>query len=213
MNTARRKFLKDSSLATSGFILMDPLKKISGLTSRSNALNKALHTITVFHTNDLHNQIAPFGNGHLSGYGGLKNVHDIIQQQDAPAVLVDAGDFLGTSSSQEEHEKMIHAMNRVGYHAAAIGNAELKNGQAYLSALAKQMQFRLVNCNYEFSHETLQQQVVPYHIIRWGQYKIGITGVGTRPDHAVTDRAHIRFHHPYQRANAVARELKHTATW
>jgi 5'-nucleotidase len=208
MNTERRNFLKSTALATGGILFTDPLKKISGLTSHVPGLDHSVNTVSVYHTNDLHNQLQSFSTGNLSGLGGLQNISASIRQQDQPAILVDAGDFLHPSYSMAAHRKMIRAMNDLGYHAAAVGNKELEKGQAYLSELAEDMEFRMVNCNYSFSHEGLQRQVATYRIIKWGSYKIGITGVGTELDKGFMRAEGIGFHHPYERANAVAAQLK-----
>jgi 5'-nucleotidase len=208
MNTERRNFLKSTALVTGGILFTDPLKKISGLTAHVPGLDHSVHTVTVYHTNDLHNQLHSFSSGNLSGFGGIENISNLIRRKDQPSVLVDAGDFLAPSASQAAHRKMIDAMNSIGYHAVAIGNKELENGQAYLSELASHMKFTMVNCNYSFSHEGLQRQVAQSRIIKWGSYKIGITGVGTNLDPSLSRSEGIRFQHPYQRANAIAGELK-----
>ena len=208
MNTQRRNFLKSTALATGGVLFTDPLKKISGLTAQIPGLDHSVNTVTVFHTNDLHNQLHSFSSGNLSGHGGMQHISTIVRQQEQPAVLVDAGDFLDASASYSAHRKMIDAMNHLGYNAAAVGNRELEKGQEYLSELAEHMDFRMVNCNYAFSHEGLQRQVATYRIIRWGSYKIGITGVGTELDPAFMRTEGIGFRHPYERANAVAAQLK-----
>lgn len=207
MNTDRRKFIRDSSLATSGILFMDPLKKISGLSEKSPGLSKALHTISVFHTNDLHNQLHPFNNGKHSGCGGLNQVKNVLQKNGGPSVLLDAGDFLDGKSSVSSHRNLINSMNQMKYDAAAIGNKELEQGQAYLSEVASLLKFRLVNCNYTFSNDALRLQVAPWHIVKWGQYKIGITGVG--PELGASARSEgMVFHHPYRKANEAARILK-----
>ena len=208
MNTQRRNFIKNSSLATGGLFFSPSFKKITALFGKAPELAKALDTITIFHTNDLHNQIQPRIQGHLNGYGGLKSIREILQQKDAQAILVDAGDFLDDRASMLDHKEMIEVMNQVGYNAATIGNKELTKGQAYLAELMKEMNFKLVNCNYSFSHSYLKANVLPYTIFKWGQYKVGITGVGTDLDAKLKSSENIIYHHPYERANAIAYQLK-----
>jgi 5'-nucleotidase len=208
MPTGRRNFIRNTSLATGGLLLMDSLKKVSAMSTQSPLLNKALHTITVFHTNDLHNQIHPFTNGGRAGYGGLKNIEGLVSNTENLSLLVDAGDFLGEHASFTEHREMIRNMNRMGYHAATIGNKELARGEDYLSELVREIKFRLVNCNYVFNNPILQKKVARYHIVSWGQYRIGITGIGTKPDPVGGNEKTVRFLHPYDKANEVARELK-----
>jgi len=208
MPTGRRNFIRNTSLATGGLLLVDSLKKVSAISTQSAFLNKALHTVTIFHTNDLHNQILPFTNGGRSGYGGLKNIEGLVSNAENLSLLVDAGDFLGERATVSEHREMICTMNRMGYHAATIGNRELAKGQDYLAELVREVNFKLVNCNYVFNNTMLQKKVSRYHIVSWGKYRIGITGIGTRPDHITGKEASVKFLHPYDKANEVARELK-----
>lgn len=208
MKTQRRNFIKNSSLATGGLFFSTSFKKIAALSTKVPELTKALDTITIFHTNDLHNQIQPLAQGNLNGYGGLKNIRAILQPKTARFILVDAGDFLDDQVSVIEHKEMIEVMNEAGYYAATIGNKELTKGQAYLAELTKGMNFKLVNCNYSFSHSYLKAKVLPYTIFKWGQYKVGITGVGTDLDSKLKSSENISFHHPYEQANAIAYKLK-----
>lgn len=208
MNTQRRNFIKNSSLAAGGLFFSPSFKKIAALSAKAPELANAAHTINIFHTNDLHNQIQPLIQGNLKGHGGLKSIREILQQKDAQNILVDGGDFLHDQASVLDHREMIEAMNEIGYYAATIGNKELTKGQAYLAELMKGMNFKLVNCNYSFSHSYLKAKVLPYTICEWGQYKVGITGVGTDLDAKLKSSENIIYHHPYERANAIAYQLK-----
>jgi len=170
MNTERRKFIRNSSLITGGLVFIDPLKKLAGLTA-GNAFTGTLQTVNIFHTNDLHNQLHPFTGGNRHGYGGLRNISGVLDAAKSKHILLDAGDFLDSKASPEDHSQMIQVMNQLGYHAATIGNRELARGQEYLAGLASEMKFRLVNCNYSFSNPALREQVLSSHIISWGQFK------------------------------------------
>ncbi|MGN6566698.1 MAG: hypothetical protein ACTHJ0_02035, partial [Flavipsychrobacter sp.] len=85
MNTQRRNFIKNSSLATGGLFFSPSFTKIAALFGKAPELANALNTITIFHTNDLHNQIQPRVEGNLNGYGGLKTIKEILQQKNAQA--------------------------------------------------------------------------------------------------------------------------------
>jgi 5'-nucleotidase len=69
------------------------------------------------------------------------------------------------------------------------------------------MKFKLINCNYSFSHPALLNNILPYHVIKSGKYKVGITGVGVGLDQ-LKNAAGITWYHPYERANAIATYLK-----
>ncbi|MFL5741695.1 MAG: metallophosphoesterase [Flavisolibacter sp.] len=204
MSIQRRSFLKNSSLFAGGLLFLDPIQKISRLSGKSKGMNQTMHSVPIFHTNDLHNQLLP----HKKGYGGLYNIATVLDKENISCLLLDAGDFLDQRASPEQHLAMIQQMNRMDYQAATIGNRELALGQSALSELVKKMNFPLVNCNYSFSESYLQSSVVPYHIVSWSGYRIGITGVGTLLNRRIATTEKIVFHHPYQRANAVAAYLK-----
>jgi 5'-nucleotidase len=184
---------------------MDPMKKLSKLSEKSTELSKFIHTITIFHTNDLHNHVQPFRHENL--HGGLESIHARLKQINTPAVLVDAGDFLDGNASPSAHKKLIEKMNNMRYDAVTLGNKDLQQGQEYLFQLSSLMKFPLVNCNYTFSHDKLAQRVATFHIIKWGSYNIGITGVGPQLPESVRKEG-MNFHHPYKKANETARKLK-----
>jgi 5'-nucleotidase len=205
MNNLRRDFLRQAGLVSGGFLIASPMKAMNALTTKSAALNQILNEVTIMHTNDLHNCISPQQVGKWNGLGGLKKICECIRETHTPQVLVDAGDFLDVRAGYAQNCQMIEQMNRTGYHAATIGNREMEKGQEYLSALVSMMKFPLVNCNYSFEHPQLKGQIKEYVVIKSGKYKIGITGVGIDPA-SYTDG--IGWHHPYEKANAVADYLK-----
>ncbi len=91
-------------------------------------------------------------------------------------------------------------MNAIGYHAAAVGEQELLNGQDHLASLVPLMQFALVNCNLQFDNK-LGGLIKPYIIINSGKYKIGITGV-------CRELKGAKYNDAIASANNVARLLK-----
>lgn len=208
MNNMRREFLKSSSLLTTAFFLSNPFKSSAGL-SMASFVNSSLHLneVSILHTNDLHCRIDPFTHGELNNIGGLYNINSVIKANSASHILLDAGDFLDMEGSSVDHKNMIAMMNKTGYEAVTIGDKELSKGQNYFASLVSCMNFKLVNCNYEFSDPVLKSKVLPYHVIQYGEYKIGITGVG--PDIRGKKYSHgIEYHQPYKKANEVAGYLK-----
>jgi 5'-nucleotidase len=207
MNRHRRSFLKQSSLITGSLLFTSPFNTLKSLTNYRGSTIDFTQTISVLHTNDLHNCIEPLSTGSLKGYGGLKNIAASLSEIPHENLLLDAGDFLDDTLHEADHRKMIDYMNRCQYQVATIGNRELSNGQDYLANLLPLMKFRLVNCNYSFSQSYLKQQVLPYHIIKKDSYKIGITGVGVNTSELKNNNG-IVWHHPYDKANQVARYMK-----
>jgi 5'-nucleotidase len=206
MNNLRRDFLIQAGLVSGGFLIANPLKAMNALTAKSTALRELLNQVVVMHSNDLHNFISAEQIGKRSGLGGLKNIQQHLNKMATPQLLVDAGDFLDVKAGYAQNCEMINQMNQLGYHAAAVGNREIENGQEYLSSLVPLMKFPLVNCNYVFEHPQLKQKIKEYVIIRSGKYKVGITGVGVDPTSYMNG---ISWHHPYNKANEVAAYLKH----
>lgn len=200
----RREFIQVCSVATAGVLFTKPLKTIAGISRY--AFSNISNMVTLFHTNDLHGNTEPFTIGKINGLGGLDNVTAFLKKNSSSHILLDAGDFLNDNASITEHKKFIDKMNKTGYHAAAVGNRELSNGQAYLASLIDLINFKLINCNYEFSDPVLKNKIVPYHIIKYGAFKIGITGIGIRLNNSFSNG--IVFHPPYQKANETATYLK-----
>jgi len=204
MNSFRRDFLKQSGFIGGAFFIGEPLKQLNDLSANRLGLN-FLREVSIFHTNDLHNSIEPLQIGKRNGYGGLKNIKAVLNQSASTHLLLDAGDFLEDAASIQQQQQMIYAMNRIGFHASTIGNHELSKGADHLAQLVPLMKFSLVNCNYSFDHPTLAASIASYKIIKTGRFKVGVTGVGT---HQLKTKDGISWHHPYDKANAIATYLK-----
>lgn len=185
MNKDRRAFLRNTSLATGLLLLQQPFRSLAATAGNATYLPGNNRMLQIWHTNDMHGQVP---NLRPSGDQGI---------------LLDAGDFLGDANG-DVHSETISAMNRAGYHVATIGNRELAGGQAALAALIPQMQFALVNCNYQFTDKTLARQVLPYKIVYAGSLKVGITGVGP----TLPANSGVAVLPPVQAANEMAVRLK-----
>jgi 5'-nucleotidase len=196
MNKERRLFLNQVSVIAGIAALSKPMASAASISKSINTLYSSGHAVIVYNTNDLHGNLDPA----INSNGGLSQIKKLIQNQETGGLLLDAGDFLNSSQSLSHQKAMIHAMNDLGYHAATIGNNELALGQDHLAALVPQMQFSLVNCNYQFNN-ALSKLVRPYIIINSGSFKIGITGVG----HQVKG---VVYNDAIQSANYMAKLLK-----
>jgi 5'-nucleotidase len=207
MNNDRRKFLQGTSLLATGYLLGKPLQTMAGGRTGS-FLNRQLqlNAVKVIHTSDLHGKLRPFAFGDLNNIGGLYNIQPVVKSNGVAPVLVDAGGFLGGDALSNDDINMIRQMNNTGYSAVTTGDNELKNGEDYLASLMQYINFAVVNCNYSFSNPVLKSKIIPYHVVRCGQYKIGITGVG--PLLNGSRYAGINFSNPYNKANEVAGYLK-----
>ncbi len=140
--------------------------------------------LTILHTNDVHSRLDPFTDGSFAGKGGVAaraSLVNAIRKQEEHVLLLDAGDiFQGTPYfNLYKGEPELRAMSMMGYDAGTIGNhdfdAGIENLANQLSAHAK---FPITICNYDFSGTPMETHHQPWHIIKKGDLKIGITGVG-----------------------------------
>jgi len=173
MKNPRRLFLTQVAGIAGIAALNKPLASIASVSKHINTLYSADRAITIYNTNDLHGKIdAGYNNA-----GGLNCIKKLLENQDTWGLLLDAGDFLDSSSSTSQQKDMIRAMNSMGYCVATPGNHELALGQENLAALIPIMKFAMVNCNYQFD-PILSNLIKPYLIIHTRNFKVGITGVG-----------------------------------
>ncbi|WP_295675951.1 metallophosphoesterase, partial [uncultured Mucilaginibacter sp.] len=175
MNKERRLFINQLSVVSALAALSKPATTLANVSKNINSLHSLRNEVTVYHTCDLHGNLTP-SNGQL---GGLVNIQKVLNNQDTGGLLLDGGDFLSHSKSGSNQLKVIDTMNKMGYHAAAIGNEELAIGQDRLASLVPLMNFSLVNCNYSLERN-LSKLVKPYITINAGKFKVGITGVGQK---------------------------------
>jgi 5'-nucleotidase len=196
MNKQRRLFLNQVSIAAGMAALSKPLNSIASVSKCVCTQHAAEHSVTIYHSNDLHGNL----NAAFENLGGLNHIKMLIERQETSGLLLDAGDFLNGSHSFIQQQSVIHMMNKMNYHAVAIGNQELANGQDHLATLAPTMKFSMVNCNYQFD-ERLCRFVSPYVIIKQGKFKVGITGVG----HKIRG---IAYTDAIESANKAAVQLK-----
>jgi len=197
MSQARRSFLKKSGILTSTVLFSSQLDTLAAISKKVSTLDS--ESMTIFQTNDLNGRIE----SNNEGFGGIKNIAELIKSEQTAGLTFDAGNFLAAGASKNQQERTVSLMNKVGYHAATIGANELSMGQEAFAALLAQMNFPLVNCNYTFSHTGLSSNIKPYIILQNKNLKIGITGVGTS-----LNVAGVEFKNPYQAANQTADLLK-----
>ena len=196
MTKNRRAFLSEISLMAGTAVLCKPLASAAAITKHINTLYTAKNAVTVYHTNDIRGNIDPV----YKNIGGLSLIKAELEKQETSGLLLDAGNFINGTASFTQQKQVIAIMNKMGYHAAAIGSQELSMGQDHLASLAPLMNFAILNCNYEFS-SNLSSLVKPYIIINTGNFRVGITGVGNQ-------FKGIKYNDAIESANKVARLLK-----
>jgi 5'-nucleotidase len=180
----RRSFLRQASLAGAGLVVSSDAVLAGEVKKRK---------LTILHTNDVHSRLDAFTDGSLKGKGGVAARSKLIRQireQEEQVLLLDAGDmFQGTPYfNVYKGEPEIRAMSMMGYDAGMIGNHEFDAGIENLAnQISRHATFPVVICNYDFSGTPMEHVHKPYHIIRKGDIRVGITGLGIEMKGLVAD--------------------------
>ena len=167
--------------------------------------------LTILHTNDTHSQVEPKPDG-KGGYARRMGLIEQERKADPHLLLVDAGDFCqGTPYFNFYHGRIeIEAMNRMRYDVATLGNHEFDNGLDTLAAVLQMARFPIVCANYDFSETVLENVIKPCTIIRKGNLKIGVFGLGCDPKGLIADKNFkpALYLDPYPVAQAMADSLR-----
>lgn len=207
---SRRNFLRKSAIG-SGLLLAGafPFEALAG--------GHKTTKLTILHTNDVHSRLEPFGadGGKYAGQGGVAQraaLIDAIRAEEAQVMLLDAGDiFQGTPYfNLYKGEPEIKAMSAMRYDAATMGNHDFDAG---IEGFAKQLphaSFPIVIANYDFTRTPLEGKTVPYTIIRKGDIKVGIFGLGIQLRGLVPDDAYgnTQYLEPIRIAQSMADKLR-----
>jgi len=196
--TTRRDFLGASIVAGLSLSFPNGLRSLS-LPARASIWEPLLEPgrretlITVLHTNDTHSQIDPILDNDKTypGKGGVARRATLVKRvrkQNPNTLLIDAGDVLqGTPYFNfYKGEVEYKAMSLIGYDAGTIGNHEFDNG---VEALAKAYQFAnfdIVSTNYDLRGSALESRVKPWVVKKVGGLKVGLFGMGIRPEGLIT---------------------------
>ena len=202
MNLERRSFLKKKVLLGCGFILASSIDTLAKASRTINTYSVNHKTVNVMFTSDLSGHVNPS----LHQLGGLKNLHDTINNEQVSALLFDAGGFLDFNKNNGSQIETIEWMNKVGYHAVNLSAADLKDGTKAITKLLPHMAFDLLSCNYHFEDRQMQAAVKPYQILNYGKFKVGVTGIGEK---AKLDG--VTISDPVKALNKMAHFLKEEA--
>lgn len=173
--------------------------------------------IVILHTNDTHSQIEPISekDKKYPDKGGVIRRTNYIEQmrkENKDLLLLDAGDFVQGTPYFNIFKGRAEAqtMNLMKYDATTLGNHEFDYGLDTLKMIIKELDFPVVNCNYDFSNTVLAGMIKPYIIIKKAGIKIGILGVGPDPDRLIQkDKyAGMIFNPIIESANKYAKILK-----
>ncbi len=205
----RKKFIKQISLAGGALAL-------SGIPSDLLA-SAGTTKITILHTNDTHSRIDPFpaSDPKFGGMGGVARRMQIINKirsEENNVLLLDSGDiFQGTPYfNYYGGELEIKLMSAMKYDAATMGNHDFDAG---IDGFAKQLphaSFPFLCSNYDFKNTILADKTQPYKIIKKGDIRIGIFGLGIELQGLVDEKCYGKtiYNDPLEVANKMAKHLK-----
>lgn len=166
----RRKFIAQSSLALGAFTFLRPFKSIAATKSATKG-----RTLTILYTNGLAGQWN--GVNGTAGLRGIKQAVAGVRREQEQILLVDAGNLLAINSAKNiGHLRYFEAIKETGYDALTPGQADLQHGPAYYAKLVEKSKVRAVDMN---AADDIDSSVLTYRIVRKGELKIGIIGIGS----------------------------------
>jgi 5'-nucleotidase len=141
--------------------------------------------LCILHTNDTHSRIDPYPANdpnfpNMGGYALRAALINQIRQEVDNVILLDAGDiFQGTPYyNMYGGEPELKMMTKMGYDAGTMGNHEFDNGINGFMKVLPFAGFPFICSNYDFSNTPLRDKTKIYTILKKGNLKIGIYGLG-----------------------------------
>ena len=208
---SRRYFLKESALAATALAIAKPLKIFAGDGAAFSFFN-AQNSVTLLHTNDIHNLLSPVTFGARENLGGFEKTVSLISEiksKKSNVLLFDAGDiFSGNMRDEKEHTLTLKMMRYAGYDAILPGNRDYQAGSDYLQQQLNNMP--LITSNYSYSDSRLKDLHQPYKIMYKGNIKIGIIGAGINMKGLVGGDVNgkIQYKNPIKELSSIAAMLK-----
>ena len=102
-------------------------------------------TVTVYHTSDAHGFFYP-----RNGRGGFGALAAVIKDGPEDYLLLDSGDFSnGTVETRNSKGlKAVQLMNKMGYHAATVGNHEFDFKDKGVAPILNEADFSILAANF-----------------------------------------------------------------
>jgi 5'-nucleotidase len=176
----RRKFLIQSTLATTAMLVAKPFKTFAGISSSFQGSSG--NAITLLHTNDLSNELSPLAGSPYAGLGGFRQTAALISEvrrQSPDLLLLDAGNtFSGNTSHRSEHQETLQLMQSAKYDAMLPGEHDLSAGAHFFQEQLGNNTVPVIASNYRFSDSSLQLKTASYKIMWKGNIKVAVIGAG-----------------------------------
>lgn len=173
--------------------------------------------LILLQTSDVHSRIEPVNQKGARNYdeGGFvrrATFFDQFRKEHKNVLLFDCGDISqGTPYyNMFQGEVEVKLMNEMGYDAMTIGNHEFDFGLDNMARLFKMANFPVVCANYNLDATPLKNIVKPYVILERYGLKIGVFGLGARPEGLIQANKceGVVYENPIEVSNEIAALLK-----
>lgn len=173
--------------------------------------------LILLQTSDVHSRLEPITQKGDRNFdeGGFVRRATFLQQfrkEHRNVLLFDCGDISQGTPYYNlfKGEVEFKLMNEMGYDAVTIGNHEFDFGMENMARLFKMAQFPIVCANYRLDGTPLEGLVKPYVVLEKEGLKIGVFGLGARPEGLIqADKCEgVIYEDPVAVSNEVAALLK-----
>lgn len=173
--------------------------------------------IIILQTSDVHSRIEPINqkgdrNYDEGGFVRRAAFLDQFRKEHKNVLLFDCGDISqGTPYyNMFRGEVEVKLMNEMGYNAMTIGNHEFDFDLDNMALLFKMAKFPVVCSNYNLDATVLKDLVKPYVILKRFGLKIGVFGLGAKPEGLIQANkcVGVVYEDPIEVSNKVAALLK-----
>ena len=173
--------------------------------------------LILLQTSDVHSRIEPINqkgdrNYDEGGFVRRATFLDQFRKEHKNVLLFDCGDISqGTPYyNMFQGEVEVKLMNEMGYDAMTIGNHEFDFGLDNMARLFKMANFPVVCANYNLDATPLKNIVKPYVILERYGLKIGVFGLGARPEGLIQANKceGVIYENPIEVSNEIAALLK-----
>lgn len=173
--------------------------------------------LILLQTSDVHSRIEPVNqkgdrNYDEGGFVRRATFLDQFRKEHKNVLLFDCGDISqGTPYyNMFRGEVEVKLMNEMGYDAMTIGNHEFDFGLDNMARLFKMANFPVVCANYNLDATPLKNIVKPYVILERYGLKIGVFGLGARPEGLIQANKceGVVYENPIEVSNEIAALLK-----
>ena len=173
--------------------------------------------LILLQTSDVHSRIEPINqkgdrNYDEGGFVRRATFLDQFRKEHKNVLLFDCGDISqGTPYyNMFQGEVEVKLMNEMGYEAMTIGNHEFDFGMDNMARLFKMAKFPVVCANYNLDATPLNDMVKPYVILEKYGLKIGVFGLGAKPEGLIQANKceGVIYENPIEVSNKIAALLK-----